>query len=44
MKKTYATPTVISSGNVVRETLGPVSSGNEPARLPISAGRIGFFV
>ena len=44
MKKTYATPTMISSGRVVGDTLGPISSGSEPGRLPVSAGRIGFFV
>ena len=44
MKKPYAAPTVNTCGNVVRETLGAVSSGTEPNRLPISAGRIGFFV
>lgn len=44
MKKTYELPAIISNGNVVRETLGAVSSGGEPARLPLSSGRIGFFV
>jgi hypothetical protein len=44
MKKTYAAPTLICSGRVIGETLGPISAGNEPARLPVSAGRIGFFV
>lgn len=48
MKKTYATPTLVTSGNIVRETL----SGNNPAPSEGSstfnksggAGSVGFYL
>lgn len=45
MKKTYAAPSVINSGNVVRETLGgPVSGPEGQIKEPLSAGSVGFYL
>jgi hypothetical protein len=45
MKKTYAAPSVINSGNVVRETLGgPVSGAEGQIKEPLSAGSVGFYL
>jgi hypothetical protein len=42
MKKIYAAPTIISSGTVLRETLGESGGGNESAFKPLTAGSLGF--
>ena len=44
MKKTYAAPTLISDGDVVRETLGYKPVGSEPAKEALTAGRVGFYL
>jgi hypothetical protein len=44
MKKTYAVPTLVGTGNVVRETLGSEPSGGEFAKQPLTAGRVGFYL
>ena len=43
MKRTYAVPTVTTSGSVVRETLGGAGSTSEAQnKKPFTAGRIGY--
>jgi hypothetical protein len=42
MKTTYATPTMINIGNVVRETLSGKPGGAEAEGLNPTGGKIGF--
>jgi hypothetical protein len=42
MKKVYATPTLVSGGDVVRETLGKGGPGEPNAVQGIGLGTIGF--
>jgi hypothetical protein len=44
MKNTYAAPTVALSGDVVRETLGGITTGPEVAQKPLSVGSVGFYL
>lgn len=45
MKKTYATPTVVSNGLVVCETLSaPVNAAESISTQPLNAGRVGFYL
>jgi hypothetical protein len=42
MRNTYTAPAVVTSGTVVRETLGPVFGGNEIQGKRLGAGSMGF--
>jgi hypothetical protein len=46
MKKTYTTPTVLSNGSVVGETLasGPAISTETPVSKPLAVGTVGFYL
>jgi hypothetical protein len=45
MKQTYAAPSVISNGLVVRETLSaPVNNPESISTQPLTAGRVGFYL
>lgn len=44
MKKTYTTPTLHTSGNVVCETLAGSGTGSEVPFKPSGAGSVGFYL
>lgn len=45
MKKTYAAPTVINSGTVLHETLGPSGTAGEAnSQFPPLTGRVGYYL
>jgi hypothetical protein len=45
MKKTYAAPTLVTSGNVVLETLnGSQPTSAEVFLKPIGSGSVGFYL
>jgi hypothetical protein len=44
MRKTYAAPTLVSSGHAVNETRNDKDVGSEPQNIPLTAGRVGFYL
>lgn len=42
MKKTYAAPTVVMTGGLVRETMSASSGDTEPSGFRSVAGSVGF--
>ena len=44
MTKTYASPTLTPSGHAVQETRNDKDVGSEPQNIPLTAGRVGFYL
>jgi hypothetical protein len=44
MKKSYATATLVKSGSLLYETLGPVPGGTEATGQFQEAGSVGFYL
>ena len=44
MTKTYASPVLSPSGGAVHETRNDKDVGSEPLNIPLTAGRVGFYL